>query len=115
MALFALDALASATAALENSDCAERIWLLVHSNLGPVLIRCWYIPPAYAEIASIVALDGEWNTLSEGAVGAILLGDMARIYLPREPHSAIGARMAPKSAYECPLAAPICWTSSSRT
>ena len=31
---------------VEESERAERLWAVVHSNQGPYLVCCWYRPPA---------------------------------------------------------------------
>jgi len=61
---------------LGNSECAERVWVLLHSDLGPILIGLWYRPPCYGEVGSIQSLDAELLKHGNNVLGTILCGDM---------------------------------------
>ena len=43
--MFALERLAHRVTLLENSQVAERSWVIIHSDHGPYVIGCWYRPP----------------------------------------------------------------------
>ena len=58
------------------SENAERIWLVLHSDLGPLNLCCWYRPPAHGETASIRTLWEEWNDVGGSSVGTIITGDI---------------------------------------
>ena len=74
--VFVLDSLCNLFSPLVSSSVAEIIWFLFHSQLGPVLIACWYRPPHYGEIASINAFSAEWSAHSALAVGTVVVGDL---------------------------------------
>ena len=76
MAIFALAQCAENITLLELSQTSERLWILVHSDYGPILVGGWYRPPVQGELDSIKTLREEWNQLSEHAIGTIILGDM---------------------------------------
>ena len=59
VAVFATAAVAPTVALLRKSETAERIWVLVHCDCGPLLVGCWYRPPCYGETASIESLTAE--------------------------------------------------------
>ena len=61
---------------LHKSPDHERVWILFHSNLGPLLLCSWYRPPVPGEIDSIHTLRKEWDELNHGAIGTILVGDL---------------------------------------
>ena len=60
---------------IHTSGDAERIWCLLHGDLGPVRIGVWYRAPdaAPAEISTLI---DELSDTSSGVTGTILLGDM---------------------------------------
>ena len=74
--MFAETSMAESVTLLHKSSIHERVWIIVHSNLGPLLIACWYRPPVQGETESIRTLREEWDELSSEAVGAIIVGDM---------------------------------------
>ena len=61
---------------LLKSKISERVWIIVHSDLGPFSIGVWYRPPVQGETDTIKTLREEWNALSQDAVGTIIVGDM---------------------------------------
>ena len=70
-----LDVAANVTL-LHTSTEAERFGLIVHSDQGPFLVGVWYRPPCPGETHSITTLEEEWQQLSSGTVGTIILGDL---------------------------------------
>ena len=58
------------------SSVAERVWCLLHSNLGPMLICCWYRPPDRGETSSIQTLRAEFLELRPRAISTFIIGDM---------------------------------------
>ena len=50
VAVFALRAHALFVSLSRHSDVDERTWLLLHSDVGPVSLCCWYRPPCAGEI-----------------------------------------------------------------
>ena len=60
---------------MHSSAAAERIWCLLHGDLGPVRIGMWYRAPdaAPTEISNLI---DELSDTSPGVTGTILLGDM---------------------------------------
>ena len=62
------------TCVKECSDC-ERLWLVVHSCLGPMLLGCWYRPPD-SGINSISSLGRDLEELSTSNMSVLVFGDM---------------------------------------
>ena len=54
----------------------ERSWLLIHSDIGLILLCVWYRPPARGEIGSIRGFADEWLSLSRSCIGTIMVGDI---------------------------------------
>ena len=75
IAAFARDDIAPRCTVCTESD-DERCWVMLHSDIGPVLACCWYRPPKPGEIASITRFRDEYVSLREEAIGAIIIGDM---------------------------------------
>ena len=63
-------------ALLEHSVDFEKIWYIIHFDIGPVLLGAWYRPPSEGEVASIHACNEEWKRLSGNFVATILVGDL---------------------------------------
>ena len=59
---------------LEESAVAERFWVRIESDLGPVLMGLWYRPPGAPEDV-ITSLESELSRLSNGMIGVVLMGD----------------------------------------
>jgi hypothetical protein len=76
VAVYVQSRLAECVTLLQKSITHERLWILVHSDLGPLLIACWYRPPDPGEVESIKTLHKEWSELSVEAMGTIIAGDM---------------------------------------
>ena len=76
VAVFALERLARRVTLLENSQVAERSWVIIHSDHGPYVIGCWYRPPAPGEVDSIRSFKEEAQSHATNAVGCVLLGDL---------------------------------------
>ena len=74
--MFALERLAHRVALLENSEVAERSWVIIHSDRGPYVIGCWYRPPAPGEVDSIRSFKEEAQSHATNAVGCVLVGDL---------------------------------------
>ena len=58
-----------------ESEVAERLWCVIHSDQGPFAVCSWYRPPARGETASIDSFASEWDEISELCVGTIAIGD----------------------------------------
>jgi hypothetical protein len=77
VAVFAMHEHAERMTEIEKSKTSERVWIVVHSDMGPFLIGNWYRPPVHGpEVSSIASLREEWNALSQDVVGTIIGGDM---------------------------------------
>ena len=74
VAVFALERVAHRVTLLENSQVAERSWVIIHSDHGPYVIGCWYRPPAPGEVDSIRSFKEEAQSHATSAVGCVLLG-----------------------------------------
>ena len=75
-AVSALTQHADSITEMHKSITCERVWVIVHSDLGPLLLGVWYRPPVQGETDSISSLREEWNELGLEAVGTIVVGDM---------------------------------------
>ena len=76
VAVLALEKLAHRVTHLENSQIAERSWVIIHSDHGPCVIGCWYRPPAPGYFDSIRSFKEEAQLHATNAVGCVLLGDL---------------------------------------
>ena len=59
---------------LEESSVAELLWARVETNLGPCLLGLWYRPPNSGD-DHVLALEREFERLSQDYIGALLFGD----------------------------------------
>ena len=75
VAVFVHESIQSQVTLLGESDSAERVWLLVHSDLGPLLVCPWYRPPA-SGCDSIHSLPTELETHRALAIATIVVGDL---------------------------------------
>ena len=76
VAVFALEVYAAQVTHLADSEHDERAWLLIHSDLGPILVCCWYRPPCAGEVESIRNFAREWEDFSDRAIGLFCIGDL---------------------------------------
>ena len=60
---------------LEVSATHERIWILIHTDEGPLLLGCWYRPPR-EPLDGIARFQEELKRLRAQAVGTIVIGDL---------------------------------------
>ena len=61
---------------LKKSADTERMWFLLHTQLGPFLLCCWYRRPDRGETSSITSLRSEYHELKGDCVGTVLVGDL---------------------------------------
>ena len=59
-----------------SSDTAERLWFLLHCDVGPVLLCVWYRPPAPGDVSAISTFEAELSVLRDEAVGTVVVGDL---------------------------------------
>ena len=76
IALFAREDVASHIVHVGDSEKFERSWFILHADLGPILLGLWYRPPAYREIASVLALGDEYRSISHMSFATIIVGDL---------------------------------------
>ena len=74
--VFARSDISARCTLLEESVEAERVWVILHSTVGPYLVCAWYRPPHPGEVASIVSLREELGRLSVNALGSVIVGDI---------------------------------------
>jgi hypothetical protein len=74
--VYAHEDLASRVTLIEKSADSERVWLIIHADVGPYLVGVWYRPPEPGEIETIKSLESEWEVHNQAALGTILVGDM---------------------------------------
>ena len=58
------------------SDLSERIWCILHSSLGLLLLCGWYLPPMRGEVDSIMSFLDEFERLRHQACSTIIFGDI---------------------------------------
>ena len=51
-----------------RSDTAERLWFVLHCNVGPVLLCVWYRPPCPGDISAISTFNDELQCLRDDAI-----------------------------------------------
>ena len=56
------------------SKLDERLWFILHSDIGPLLFCAWYRRPI-SETDSIARFESEFESLSSSSVGFICVGD----------------------------------------
>ena len=74
--VFVLDEFFERVTLLEKSTVAERVWAVVHSDQGPILVCCWYRPPAPGDTGTLDSFEKEWRGLRGDVIGTIVLGDL---------------------------------------
>ena len=74
--VYALKSFAKSVVHLESSTAHERVWLTVHTDLGPYLLGVWYRPPSATETLSVTTLPEELEKWRGDALGVLLLGDL---------------------------------------
>ena len=74
--IFALCSLADALTTVMISTVSERIWCILHSSFGPLLLCGWYRPPNRGEVDSILSFVEEFKHLKHQAISTIVFGDM---------------------------------------
>ena len=74
--VYAQDGLASRVTLIEQSADSERVWLIIHTDVGPYLVGVWYRPPEPGETNTIKSLETEWELHNQAALGTILVRDM---------------------------------------
>ena len=75
MLVFVKQELADSAAALEISDSEERVWLSVHSDHGPYLVRVWYRAPDPGQTKGVDTLKEELVKHREASLGTLAVGD----------------------------------------
>ena len=76
MLVFCHSSIAPRVSILSESTVAERVWLLLHTNDGPVAVAAWYRPPGQTECPSISSLVREWEAVRDMTIGTIVIGDL---------------------------------------
>ena len=76
VAVFASTTARLAITPVAVSEQAERIWLTIHANNGPILLGAWYRPPCRGEVASINSFETELQQHLPNHIGAIITGDL---------------------------------------
>ena len=61
---------------LEISAVAERIWMMIHTDQGPIQICAWYRPPCAGEVESIASFKTEFANTAGGMIGTLVVGDL---------------------------------------
>ena len=74
--IFAITSFVDVITTVLVSAVSERIWCILHSSSGPVLLCGWYRRPNRGEIDSIISFTEEYEQLRHQAVSTILFGDL---------------------------------------
>ncbi len=75
-AVYAHFSIAPDVVLLKKSVAAERLWIVAHTQLGPLLLCSWYRSPCRGETSSISFLRVEYNELKVNVVGTAIIGDL---------------------------------------
>ena len=59
-----------------SSETAERLWFLLHCDVGPMLLCVWYRPPCPGDISGISTFHDELQSLRDDVLGTLVLGDL---------------------------------------
>ena len=73
--LFVLKDFDGSVAEVHKSEHAERMWFVLHMDIGPVLLGIMYRPPSPGNIETISTLATELVLFRDDMVGTILVGD----------------------------------------
>jgi len=73
--VFVLAELDGSIVLVHTSDVAERMWFVLHTDVGPVLLCAIYRPPSRGNIEVISTLFSELPALRADVVGTIVIGD----------------------------------------
>ena len=71
--IFALSTLADSISTVHISSLHERIWCILYSSLGPMLLCAWYRPPLRGEIDSITSFLVEYEGLRNQVISIIII------------------------------------------
>ena len=52
----------------------ERLWFVLHTDIGPLLLCAWYRPPL-AEISSTERFRLEYEKICDSVIGVVCVGD----------------------------------------
>ena len=61
--IFVIAELANFVVPIYTSIVSERIWCVLHSDIGPFLLCAWYRPPERGEVLSISSLREDYLKL----------------------------------------------------
>ena len=73
--VYVADDVAANVTLMQVSETAERIWCMLHTDMGPYLVGVWY-RPGDAGHAPIDSCEEEHHQLSQEAMGTLLVGDL---------------------------------------
>ena len=73
--IFAHSSVADAVSTVFISTVSERIWCILYSSFGPLLLCAWYRPLEKGEIYSITSFVEEYDRLRSQGVSSIICGD----------------------------------------
>ena len=73
--VFVREGIAEAVTCVKICESSERMWLVVHSCFGPLLLGCWYRPPD-AGVDSIISLGDDLEELAGDCMAVCVVGDM---------------------------------------
>ena len=74
--LFVASEFDGAVIKVSESSSAERLWFVLHCDVGPILLCVWYRPPAAGDISSICTLQEELSQLRNDVIGTAIIGDV---------------------------------------
>ena len=75
VAIYAHRRVAQQVTNLGDSKTAERHWVVLHTEQGPLLLGNSYRPPG-EDLSTIQSLEEEWSHYSDTALRRILVGDL---------------------------------------
>ena len=102
----ALEIKGSVTFLREGGDKDERIWFLVHTNGGPLLMCAWYRPPGDPVCQDIMRFECELQEMRADFMGLMILGDVNvhhQAWLVHSSHTSAAGRQLRQVAREANL------------
>ena len=75
--MLALDKKVNSVTHIEGGGSTdERVWVILHTVGGPMLLCNWYRPPGDAESEDVQRYGEEHARLREGTLGSVTVGDV---------------------------------------
>ena len=74
IALFVRSSFSKCVVLVKQSEIHKRLWIIVLTNHGPLLVGVWYRPLCAGETCSIATLESEWMDWKDQCIGTVIVG-----------------------------------------